>query len=74
LGQSFENIDATLAQLCISDSFAHEIRNDRTLVLCSEGPIELGLDVIGDAEVDGCHETHLVELFNNEDSAFTGWG
>src|SRR5581483_4962023 len=66
LSEGAENIHATLAQLCICDCLAHQVRNDRALVLSSERLVELRFDVIWDTEIDGGHVLKsIVEEFNN---------
>jgi hypothetical protein len=63
--QGTKDIHPTLAQFCVGNRLPHEVRNDRAFILSSKGFIELGFDVIGDAEIDGGHiYGSIVEDFN----------
>jgi hypothetical protein len=65
LRQSAKDIHPALAQFCVGNRLPHEVRNDRAFVLSSEGFIEFGFDVIGDAEIHGGHmRRSIVEDFN----------
>jgi hypothetical protein len=64
--QRSKDINAPFAQLCVGDRFSHQVRNYRAFVLSSEGFVEFGFDVIGDAEIHRGHiRDTVVEDFNN---------
>ena len=66
LRQRTKDINAPFAQLCVGDRLSHQVRNYRAFVLSSEGFVEFGFDVIGDAEIHRGHiRGSVVEDFNN---------